>query len=124
MSDLFERRQVTAHRPHKCHLCGEAIPAGVDYIREKWRDDGFHEIKRHIHCDALLDEYLSSDSFIGEYYDDDVWEWIRDKCLELCGRDKREDCESNPYSCERMIGTIRNVNSREAAYDSAMNCKI
>lgn len=123
MSDLYERRQVTANRPHKCHLCGETIPAGVDYIREKWRDDGFHEIKRHIHCDALLDEYFSSDSFFGEYFDNEVWDWIREKCLDLCGYDEFEDCIDNPFSCEGMIGTITNVNSRRAAFDSLNLCR-
>lgn len=123
MATLYERRQVTANRPHKCHLCGEAIPPGVVYIREKWRDDGFHEVKRHIHCDALLDEFLSGNSFVGEYYDDEVWEWIRDRCMELCGGDKREDCECNPYSCERMIESITNINSRLAAVESLDSCK-
>ena len=126
MSDLYERRQVTANRPHKCHLCGETIPAGVLYIREKWRDDGFHEIKRHIHCDALLDEFFKSDwySMGDEYTDDEVWEWIRDKCLELCGHDEREDCIDNPFSCERMIDIITNINSRRAAVESLNSCKI
>jgi len=124
MSELYERRQVTARRPHKCHLCGETIPPGVVYIREKWHDDGFNEVKRHIHCDALLDEFLSSDSFVGEYYDDEVWEWIRDKCLELCGYDEREDCECNPFSCQCMIGIITNINSRRAAVESLNSCKI
>lgn len=115
MAELYERRQVTANRPHKCHLCGESIPPGAVYIREKWHDDGFNEVKRHIHCDALLDEFLDDNSFTSEYSDDEVWEWIRDRCLELCGGDMREDCERNPYSCERMIESITNINSRKAA---------
>ena len=119
MSDLYERRQVTAHRPHKCHLCGETIPPGACYIREKWRDDGFHEVKRHIHCDALLDEFLDDNSFTSEYSDDEVWEWLRDRCLELCGGDMREECENNPYSCGCMIESIKNINSRKAAEVSA-----
>ena len=123
MSDLYERRQVTAHRAHKCHLCGETIPPGAVYIREKWRDDEFHEVKRHIHCDALLDEYLNDNTYTSEYYDDEVWDWIRDRCLELCGSEKREDCECNPYSCERMIGSVANINSRNAAMDSIRACK-
>lgn len=119
MAELYERRQVTAHRPHKCHLCGETIPPGVQYIREKWKDDGFHEIHRHIHCDALLDEYLNEYFFCGgEYTDDEVWEWIREKCLELCGWDKREDCECDPFSCEHIISGIANINSRKAAEES------
>ena len=118
MADLYERRMVTARRPHKCHLCGLTIPEGHEYIREKWRDDGFCEVKRHIHCDALLDEFLSSDSFVGEYYDDDVWEWIREKCLDLCGYEGREDCIDNPFACEQMIDTISNLNSRKAALES------
>lgn len=123
MADLYERKQVTAKRPHKCHLCGETIPPGVWYIREKWKDDGFNETKRHIHCDALLDEYLDIHTYTSEYYDDEVWEWIREKCLELCGGDKREDCERNPYSCERMIESITNINSRNAAMESIGACK-
>lgn len=126
MSDLYERRQVTARRQHKCHLCGAAIPAGVWYIREKWRDDGFHEIKRHIHCDALLDEFFKSEyySMGDEYSDDEVWDWIRDKCLEQCGYEKRCDCDENPFACPHMIERITNVNSREAAKESLESCKI
>ena len=124
MSELYERRQVTARRPHKCHLCGEAIPPGVRYIREKWKDDGFMEIHRHIHCDALLDEYLNEYFFCcGEYTDDEVWEWLRDRCLELCGWDKREDCECDPFSCKHMIESITNINSRLAAVESLDSCK-
>ena len=124
MATLYERRQVTARRPHKCHLCGETIPPGVWYIREKWRDDGFVEIKRHVHCDALLDEFFKSAAYStgDEYTDDEVWEWIRDRCLELCGGNKRVDCERNPYSCERMIESIKNINSRNAAMDSIRAC--
>lgn len=126
MADLYERRQMTARRPHKCHLCGETIPPGVWYIREKWRDDGFREIKRHVHCDALLDEFFRSNYYCmgDEYTDDEVWEWIREKCEELCGSEKRWGCEENPYSCERMINTIENINSRKAAEESLMSCKI
>ena len=122
MADLYERRQVTAHRPHKCHLCGETIPPGVVYIREKWRDDGFNEVKRHIHCDALLDEFMNDHSFTNEYTDDEVWEWIRDRCLELCGGDMREECEKNPFSCVRMIACINLINSRKAAEASVRDC--
>ena len=123
MSDLYERRQVTAHRPHKCHLCGDAIPPGAVYIREKWMDDGFHEVKRHIHCDALLDEFLDDNSFTSEYSDDEVWEWIRDRCIDLCGWDMREECENDPYSCGCMIESIKNINSRRAAEASVRDCK-
>lgn len=119
MAELYERRQVTANRPHKCHLCGETIQPGVVYIREKWHDDGFNEVKRHIHCDALLDEFLDDNSFTSEYSDDEVWEWIRDRCLELCGGDMREECENNPFSCGCMIESIKNINSRKAAEVSA-----
>lgn len=119
MGDLYERRQVTARREHTCHLCGQTVPAGIRYVREKWFYDGFDEVKRHIHCDALLDEYLKSDYYNGcEWDDDGVWEWIRDRCLDLCGNDMREDCTKNPFSCVRMVASITNVNSRKAAEDS------
>lgn len=124
MADCYERRQVTANRPHQCHLCGETIPTGAVYIREKWRDDGFNEVKRHIHCDALLDEFLKSDWYDGcDYTDDEVWEWIRDKCIEQCGHDEREECTCNPFSCERMLDVITNINSRNAAMESMKSCK-
>lgn len=111
MAELYERRQVTAHRPHKCHLCGETIPPGVQYIREKWKDDGFQEIKRHIHCDALLDEFFNSNMYSmgDEYTDDEVWEWIRDRCLDICGADVRDLCMGNPFSCKKIIATIEGL---------------
>ena len=126
MSDLYERRQVTARRQHKCHLCGAAIPAGVWYIREKWLDDGFVEIKRHIHCDALLDEFFKSNAYStgDEYTDDEVWEWIRERCLDVCSETERLDCCNNPFSCFRMIASIPNENSRNAAEHSLRDSKI
>ena len=126
MSDLFERKQITAKRPHKCHLCGETIPPGVHYIREKWRDDGFQEIHRHIHCDALLDEYFKSNHYGSgyEYTEDEVWEWIRDeKCGTLCGTEERDDCTCNPFPCQKVIASIENINSRKAAMESVRDCK-
>lgn len=121
MSELYERRQVMARRPHKCHLCGEAVPPGVRYIREKWKDDGFAEIHRHIHCDALLDEFFKSPHYGSgyEYTDDEVWEWIRDeKCGSLCETEARDDCMGNPFSCPKVISSIGNINSRKAAEES------
>ena len=127
MAELYERRQVTAHRSHKCHLCGEAIHPGVQYIREKRKDDGFQEIKRHIHCDALLDEFFKSNMYSmgDEYTDDEVWEWIRDeKCGRLCETEARDDCMDNPFSCQKVIASIENVNSRQAAEESLKDSKI
>lgn len=120
MAELYERRQVRAKRPHKCHLCGETILPIDWYIREKWKDDGFHEIHRHIHCDALLDEFFKSNMYSmgDEYTDDEVWEWVRDKCLDVCGADGRNDCLQNPFSCTKIIATIENINSRRAAVES------
>lgn len=121
MAELYEQRQVTARRPHKCHLCGQKIPPGVWYIREKWKDDGFHEIHRHIHCDALLDEFFKSAHYGNgyEYTEDEVWEWIRDeKCGTLCRTEERDDCDANPFACPRVIQSIANINSRRAAEES------
>ena len=126
MSDLYERRQVTARIKHKCHLCGEIIPPGVWYIREKWRDDGFMEVKRHIHCDALLDEFFRRSAYSTgyAYTDDEVWAWIRERCLEVCSETERLDCCNNPFSCWRMVASIPNENSRNAAEHSLRDIKI
>lgn len=83
MLDFSERRQTQARKRHKCHICGKAILPGCEYIHEKQKYDGrFFDLKRHLHCDAILDAYLDGSSE-SEYSDDAVWDFVSDICGEL-----------------------------------------
>ena len=100
MLELYEKKQQKARKRHRCHICGKAILPGCEYIHEKQKYDGeFNDLKRHLHCDAILDAYLdvSSES---EYSDDEVQEFVSDICGELFAK---WQCTEGDYyeKCDR-----------------------
>lgn len=101
----LQRKQQRSRKRHDCHLCGKQIAAGVEYIQDKYvaDDKKIVTLKRHIHCDAMLQAYNST------YNDDDVYEeqdvmdtiW-QEVCKDICGEEEREECFEDPacmYSC-------------------------
>lgn len=97
--DRWEQRK--ARKRHICHLCHKPILRGVEYIYQTQKYDGsIQTLKRHIHCDALLDEVLANPKLMGwagEYTDDEVAEELREVCAVLhnygeCTEDDYEQC--------------------------------
>lgn len=95
--------QRKARKKYKCQLCGKPIFPGKEYIYETFKgDDGFQTLRRHIHCDAMLDVYNRELNF-DEYYDErEVTETLWDElCKQLCDEDQRDECRMvDLYGCE------------------------
>ena len=103
MFDLQSINQKKARKRYECHLCGKAILPGNQYIHETFRgDDGFQTLRRHIHCDAILDAY-NSDYNCDEYYDDNevaetLWSEV---CKRICSEERQDECDmSDLFACE------------------------
>ena len=95
--------QRKARKRYICQLCGKAILPGRQYIYETFKgDNGFETLRRHIHCDALLDVYNSKYNF-DEYYDErEVNETLWDEvCKTICNEEQRDECDMEDlYSCD------------------------
>ena len=115
MLELTRREQRTARKRHRCHLCGKPILPKAEYICEVQKYDGdFNTLRRHIHCDVLLDCVMPEFSIAGEYTDDEVTEILRDTCAALhergvCEDEWYEQCEDRDcYGCffvqEALVG--------------------
>ena len=109
MSDRTYRTQRQAAREHKCALCGKPIRPKAEFVYIKVFVDGYYrEIKLHIHCDAIMNEYaeqngLDEISMNNRGYMDI---WIRENACgvflhEDCGREARER-----YSCPHVLRRI------------------
>ena len=105
MSDIYTEWQIKARKRHTCHLCGRSIKRGSEYIRVKWYDDGFQEVARHIHCDALLQTTLDELTDPTSFDADEVTEILRDTCVDLhnkgiCADEDYEHCDDTDcYAC-------------------------
>lgn len=106
LPEFQSRRQRKARKRYECHLCGKAILPGCEYIHESYKQNEgmIVTLKRHIHCDAILDAY--NEKFNTEsYYDEEevlqtIWSEV---CKNLCDEEQEEDCLSDPccvFSCE------------------------
>lgn len=115
MLEFSERSQTRARKRHMCHICGKAILPGCEYIHEKQKYDGeFHDLKRHLHCDAILDAYLN-DRGENEYSDDEVFEYLSDICGELFAKwicpeeDYYEKCDKDRcFECPLIFKRLLN----------------
>lgn len=96
MIEKLEVSQRRAKKRHSCHLCGKDILPGREYIREKYLyDREFCTIKRHLHCDSILNPFFdSSCNFDDEYSDSDVWDYLHSICSELYNKDI---CNADDY---------------------------
>ena len=97
----IEQRQ--ARKKYSCQLCGKTIFPGKEYIHETFKgDNGFETLRRHIHCDAMLNVY-NTEYNTDEYYNDNevtdaLWE---EACEQICGEDQWGECRAcDVYGCE------------------------
>lgn len=101
--ECYKIEQRKGREEYICQLCGEKIHKGREYICESGRYDGtFFEHKRHIHCNAIAEAYFSEPWSEDEYTEDEILDYVRDVC---CGCQKYHDdeCEADPYACEKVI---------------------
>jgi ribosomal protein S27E len=114
--------QRKARKKHECHLCGKPILPGCEYIHENFKNEGgkITSLKRHIHCDAMLDAYNEKFN-TEEFYDEpEVLETIwQEVCKKICGEEQWEECFDDPscmMSCELC--------QRELVHPSALGAAI
>ncbi len=105
MTEFTNVQQYKARKRYVCHLCGHAILPGAEYVYEASKWDGeVHQMRRHIHCDAILDAF-SRDECPEEYTESEVWEWACDRACAGCSHaDEDGDCEDGGtdavWACE------------------------
>lgn len=107
--DFDKTEQRMARKRHVCHLCHRPIQRGTEYICQTQKYNGsILVLKRHIHCDALLEAVLADPKLMGwagEYTDDEVTEELREVCAELhshgeCTEEDYERCGNRDcYAC-------------------------
>lgn len=94
MTEFTNVQQHKARKRYVCHLCGSAILPGAEYVYEASKWDGeLHQMRRHIHCDAILNAYCDKEE-VCEYTESEVLEWACDNACAGC-RHANEDgvCE-------------------------------
>ena len=70
MMDILREGKVKARKAHRCHWCGEEIPAGEIYYRYEGRfDDRWQSTPMHLDCyaDSLEDPGLTYDGYFTPY---------------------------------------------------------
>lgn len=103
----------SARKPHKCSLCGETIQSGEFYLRCAAKIDGeFYDDCYHEKCAAILEAFCDEYKPHGEFSFDNVEDWLRDQCRDVCK--KWQDCHCNIFRCEaiRSIPAIMEVERR------------
>ena len=115
----YNSQQLRARKDHKCTICKQTIRKGQEYISVSYRDEKFRRDKYHIHCDALISEYMETglncepEGFCVE----DVEDWAAGKGCTGC--DKWEDaCETIPLACERVLTKALKPNIAAPALES------
>lgn len=113
MIEVQSIKQRKARKQYSCQLCGKPILKGCQYIFESFKgDNGFETLRRHIHCDAMLDVYNREyNADADEYYDErEVTETLWDElCKQICDEEQRDECDmSDLYGCELCQRKILN----------------
>lgn len=102
-----------ARKPHKCSLCRETIQSGEFYLHCAAKTDGeFYDDCYHEKCAAILEAFCNEHGHDEEYSFDNVEDWLRDQCQNVCK--KWQDCHCNIFRCEaiRSIPAIMEVKRR------------
>lgn len=126
MQEFYNIKQVKARKQYECQLCRASILPGREYVLEKMKIDGeFYTLRRHIHCDAILQVYIDKYCYEDCYDDEDVSDTIRrEVCWKICGNDQEDECSmipSRPYSCEICLKKMLNPSVLGAAVQSVLD---
>lgn len=102
MSEFTKSAQRKARKRYFCDLCNEPILPGKAYIHTTDRTTGGFFISRtHIHCDAIINDYIT-DATCDCYFDTEaITEQYAKKACTGCERRRKYDdgCGANPISC-------------------------
>lgn len=100
---ILTHEQRKARKQYKCHLCCENILKGNQYIYETYSYDGhIHTCHRHIHCDAMMDAWLSQYCQDECTFDEIYYGIVEDVCQRICTYEETLECDyDNPYACEK-----------------------
>lgn len=99
MTEFTHSFQHKARKKHICDFCGDAILPGNEYIKITSRtDNGFSRYFYHIHCDAIINDYITN-AEDGDFYDTwDILEKYEKKgCMGCALRD--DECGIAPITC-------------------------
>lgn len=122
MLEFSERMQRKARKQHYCDICGKSILPGCEYIQERMKANGeFLNLRRHIHCDAILDAFLCETS-PDEYDSEMVALWAGRCCDDLNDEGKCSDddfyerCDKeNCFECDLVLERLLDRSVLEAA---------
>ena len=104
MRDFYERRQHKARKPHICGLCSRPILPRCEYVLTKGTFDGkFYEYKAHIHCDAIIEDYVNDPMHDGYFGAEELIEQYTRKACSACPErgEYDDECEVDPLFCEK-----------------------
>lgn len=126
MGEILTMKQRKARKEHKCTLCGSPILPGREYMYYSWVNDcRISEGKFHIHCDAMLDVFMTEFCFDDEYdYDDAACALREEGCEKVCTYEEREECTLDLFSCERCLRKLLPPTVLGAALRSVQENKV
>lgn len=101
MIELYRECVYKASKEHKCEICGRTIKIGESYSRESGKFNGeFFDRCLDTTCAKIIETYISECSPYGEYWVDEVVDWLIDKYCYDCK--EREDCDLFILQCPKM----------------------
>ena len=118
----YTKIQRKARKAHACEVCGCAIYPGKEYIYVRCiTGKGYSDSKRHIHCDALLCQFMKDSG--KELRMDRLHEvsaWMQKKACSTCSlKGECNRMEHQLTACLRLLSCILPPTVRSAAIESA-----
>lgn len=114
----MSKKQNTATKQYECHICGEPILKGNDYISIHIKDGHLHrQVRQHIHCDAISEEVCTIKKI--PYYSDDFYDFLHQTCILSCGEEKAGICSvGTRCNCETVCEMLLHPTVLSAAIQS------
>lgn len=121
MSEFSKSAQRKARKTHICDLCYEPILPGSEYIHTTDRGPGgFFTSRTHIHCDAIINDYITDAMYDGYFDTEEIKEqYARKGCAGCPRRGEYDDgCEIDPVSCTEAAKRALHPTVLSAALES------